>query len=358
MIKAKRISVVILSVLLTLAFVGCGFTPEEGEPSKPTVLCSAKINYHYEYGTLIEHYYQETYTMPLGEGYEVEEFYEPYRLGYRFLGWTMESGGTGALVGTPFTLVGSGGAGTVYDFYAKYEPIEFTVEYHLNGGENDSENPVRLTGEKSLKKPVREGYFFDGWYRDAQFETLETHARLADNDETEVHFYAKWRKIYKISYLSDIEGMELPVLFPDLAEQRTPTSYVEGFWNPFFVSLDYYFLPGYLFLGWTYEGQDTPENDRSTIVKEIPVGTAGDLTFTAHFLKGTDLQAIGAEVHDEGGQTAALTLPEGVEEVVLGEQFLGALYITKLVVRYEGDWEPKVFAPDDVTEIVYEKIEA
>lgn len=51
------------------------------------------------------------------------------------------------------------------------------VEYELNGGENNSQNPtaIELNIEYTLYPPTRTGYTFDGWYRDGKkVETVYT----------------------------------------------------------------------------------------------------------------------------------------------------------------------------------------
>lgn len=49
----------------------------------------------------------------------------------------------------------------------EFSPVEFTIEYVLDGGENDSENPSSYNIESEdivLKNPTKTGYRFTGWY--------------------------------------------------------------------------------------------------------------------------------------------------------------------------------------------------
>lgn len=48
---------------------------------------------------------------------------------------------------------------------AEYTPIEYLINYELDGGENDSDNPESYTVEDDLefKEPSKRGYEFEGW---------------------------------------------------------------------------------------------------------------------------------------------------------------------------------------------------
>ena len=92
----------------------------------------------------------------------------PVKNGYEFLGWydaedVQYTDGTGASV-------------KVWDkdeespiLYAKWAPIEYSITYELDGGENHADNPVTYTIESSeivLGAPTKEGYSFVGWTTD------------------------------------------------------------------------------------------------------------------------------------------------------------------------------------------------
>lgn len=70
---------------------------------------------------------------------------------------------------------------TAYDFntlpqstctlYAKWTPVEYTINYVLNGGTNNDSNPATYTVEDAVTfaAPSKTGYTFNGWYSNAQF---------------------------------------------------------------------------------------------------------------------------------------------------------------------------------------------
>lgn len=80
--------------------------------------------------------------------------------------------------------------------YAKWERqvITHTITYHVNGGEMPEEyNTSYVEGtQATLAKPIRQGYFFRGWYTDSDFTTQLT--IINDKQETDFELYAKWEE--------------------------------------------------------------------------------------------------------------------------------------------------------------------
>ena len=109
-----------------------------------------------------------------------------------------------------------GGYGSAQDHSRYYLPAQsavktlhivdvYNINYQMNEGINDPENPTVLTDESKaveLKEPVLEGYAFAGWYLDAQFEQpLPDNTLDPQTLTTDVNLYAKWTPIeYPISY--------------------------------------------------------------------------------------------------------------------------------------------------------------
>ena len=61
------------------------------------------------------------------------------------------------------------GGGTLY---ALFEETEYTVTYHLDGGENNTANPTAFTissNSFTLLDPYKATYDFSGWFTDASF---------------------------------------------------------------------------------------------------------------------------------------------------------------------------------------------
>lgn len=89
------------------------------------------------------------------------------------------------------------------------DPLGTLVVYELDGGENDPANPDEIeygsTAKITLKDPVRTGYTFAGWYRDANF-TLKAAApqitpSIVQQSGGMLEFYAKWTaNTYKLAF--------------------------------------------------------------------------------------------------------------------------------------------------------------
>lgn len=74
------------------------------------------------------------------------------------------------------------------------EPVkaEYTITYHLNGGENSAENPGTYVegSEVALADPVRENYSFQGWFTDAGFS--HQIKSITKDTKGNLDLYAKW----------------------------------------------------------------------------------------------------------------------------------------------------------------------
>jgi uncharacterized repeat protein (TIGR02543 family) len=195
-LKKSLLSGILLLLMPVLFFTGCDDSELDNTSQSSVSYGFAQVNYHYEYGVLIEHYWRESYTIQSGKAYSIETLYTPpIKIGYTFLGWTLQSGGSGDIIPTPFEITGSGFGGTIYDLYAKYEPIEYTIVYHLDEGTNNPNNPTTLTGTKRLLDPTKENFTFEGWYTDAEFLNPILVVSMSDNEITTVEVYAKWSAI-------------------------------------------------------------------------------------------------------------------------------------------------------------------
>lgn len=125
---------------------------------------------------------------PAKNDYETTlELQEPVRKGYVFCGWFAD-----AAMQEQVTCVEAGRL-TAVTLYAKWEPAQYKVSYELDGGENPDANPETVTCQKgvALKQPVKEGFTFGGWYKDAELTSRITSVGGwgCDGDVT---VYAKW----------------------------------------------------------------------------------------------------------------------------------------------------------------------
>lgn len=79
---------------------------------------------------------------------------------------------------------------------ANYTPVTYSISYDLDGGENDSSNPVNYTVENDivLKNPTRSGYSFAGWTYGNQNEPKKDLTLLAGSITGDLLFTAHWNK--------------------------------------------------------------------------------------------------------------------------------------------------------------------
>ena len=347
--KIQKFAVMFILMLSLLTLVACE-NRNDGGKNPGVSYSTVKINYHYEYDTIIENYYQETYSVVSGVSNEIEiKYTPPTRLGYKFLGWTLSSGGKGDLISSKFNVVGVG-AGTTYNFYAKYEIIPYEVVYHLDGGENSPDNPTQLTGTKNLQAPKRDGYKFDGWYLESDFIHYITALQMQDNDEPTLHVYAKWLKIFTITYKSSIDNLPIE-------GDKEQTQYIEDYFYETYIRLKNEHFEHYLFLGWTYDGQSEPAKFDSKI--EIPPRYNKDLVFVANYLKATasdDFPGLKVTIDEN---SASYTVPEDfVGEIIVPDIAGRGKYVEYLIssvhINYYGEVPPTVIARDGVS-IYYNK---
>ena len=110
----------------------------------------------------------------------------PTRTGHKFLGWYLDSEYENKVESIP--------SGSIGDkvFYAKWECIQYSISYYLNGGTNDLSNPTSYTVHDTLtlKEPTQNGYTFGGWYLDSSFKNRVT--KLNNTSGGDVILYAKW----------------------------------------------------------------------------------------------------------------------------------------------------------------------
>ena len=85
----------------------------------------------------------------------------PTRTGYTFGGWYDNAG----LTGTAVTTIDHGSTDNV-ELWAKWDIINYTITYHLDGGSVATPNPTTYNVETetfTLNNPTKPGYTFTGW---------------------------------------------------------------------------------------------------------------------------------------------------------------------------------------------------
>ena len=270
-------------------------------------------------------------TYDLGEGvldnlvytYTVEDEINlgiPTKDGYDFTGWN-----------SGITKIEKGSIGDV-NLVANYSIKEYTIDYVLNGGKFESEIVTKYTieDEITLPIPVKDGYEFEGWYSDANFQ--EKNSVISAGSTDNKVYYAKWIEIQKrhnIEY--ELNGGTLP--------EGVPTTFIEG--ETFALAIPS--KEGYKFLGW-YMGSNLTGTTKTEVVptdnKDIKVYAKWEkipevYTIT-YVLNGGILEPGYVEVYDFG-TTVKLPIPSKQ-----GSAFMGWFENSS----FEGDVVEKILATD------------
>ena len=128
-----------------------------------------------------------------------------------------------------------------------YVPVTYNINYVLNDGTNDANNPPTYTVESpdiTLKAPTREGYYFDGWYTDEALTSAATTPHIPTGSTGDKTFYAKWT--YLLTLEDRYSGSDSPIPSDALWKDchviiNGRTLYKDGGWNtlclPFKVDL-------------------------------------------------------------------------------------------------------------------------
>ena len=108
---------------------------------------------------------------------------------YKFEGWYSDEAFTIEKTGVD---LGSTGHVTVY---AKWTPVDYSIKYHLNGGENSAINPDGYHIESPIitfGQPTKPGYVFEGWY---STEDLlgDPIVSINTGSSGDINLYAKWK---------------------------------------------------------------------------------------------------------------------------------------------------------------------
>jgi uncharacterized repeat protein (TIGR02543 family) len=129
-------------------------------------------------------------------GSKATEPAKPAKDGYAFDGWYKDAEFATAWDFATDTV----SADTV--LYAKWtaNPETFTLTFNADGGE-PAPAAQPLTGSSKATKPAdpaKNGYAFDGWYKDAGFTTAWDFA--SDTVSANTALYAKWTRTYTLSF--------------------------------------------------------------------------------------------------------------------------------------------------------------
>ena len=154
------------------------------------------------------------------------------KAGYAFVGWYDNA----SLLGSPITNVPTGTT-TDVTFYAKWNIVNYTITYHLNGGSLGSSYPTSYTiiDEITLPTPTYSQYVFQGWYDNSDFTGSSIHS-ISIGTTGNKNYYAKWEvidaedfRVYMESSIPEVveEDLELPTTYEGLTiswSSDTPSS--------------------------------------------------------------------------------------------------------------------------------------
>lgn len=224
-----------------------------------------------EYTLTLNHNYGETpTTQEITVTYDqlIPTVIPPTRDGYTFLGYyTNAGGGTKKIDSNGVGLANWTTAGNTTIYYAHWEPIQYNINYNLNGGVLDIDNPISYDIESetfTLNNPTRDGYIFAGW-TGSNSNTPQLEVSIELGTFGDLSYAANWTPItYNISY--NLNGGSVA---------GNPTTYnIET--NSF--TLKNPTKTGYDFIGWTGSNGNVPQ---TTIT--ISKGTFEDLSYTANW---------------------------------------------------------------------------
>ena len=187
----------------------------------------------------------------------------PTKDGYTFIGWTGSNGDT------PQTQVSieKGSRGDKV-YVANYSAVAYTISYNMNGGNVADSNPTgynTASATFTLNNPTKEGYTFTGWIG-SNGNTPQTVVTIETGSTENKTYTANYSlNSYNIVYNLDggIFATENPTKYDITSDTIT-------LYNPT--------KNGCTFVGWTYEGQTTPQMSVT-----ITNGSTGDRVYNANY---------------------------------------------------------------------------
>lgn len=151
-------------------------------------------------------------------------------------------------------------------FRAYYTPNEYKINYVLNGGTNNPNNPSLYTIEDSITliNPYKEGYTFKGWYTDSEFKNKITSITHKTDDYI---LYAKF-EVNNYNGSLDLEGGIIAPTVTFVGDDEI----LDEYYFTAESNLKSYYPPikeGYVFAGWYIdENYQTLFSFSNTITKD------------------------------------------------------------------------------------------
>lgn len=118
----------------------------------------------------------------------------------------------------------------------------YKITYKLNGGKNDSENPLSYSSTSAdivLKNPTKKGYTFKGWYEDSGYGKKIT--RIVGGSSGNKILYAKWQaNKYKVVFKKN-----------GGTKGKMPSMTSRKYGKKFRLRANKFKRKGYRFVGWS-----------------------------------------------------------------------------------------------------------
>jgi uncharacterized repeat protein (TIGR02543 family) len=167
----KRLTLVILTAVFLLFLSGCAETY--------TITFDSAGG---DIDEVIEVSEGETTTLPT-----------PVKEGYTFMGWVTGDGPNDVQFSNILPVEQN------ITLYARWQPNEYTITFNTLGG-NQVESMKILEGESpNLPTPMKEGYIFEGWYKDLELNDKFDSESIVSKNLT---LNAKWEpKVFTITFM-------------------------------------------------------------------------------------------------------------------------------------------------------------
>lgn len=188
----------------------------------------------------------------------------PSKNGYEFLGWYKDS----SFTSTQSATISSGSTGNRV-YYAKWALINYSINYHLDGGINHVNNYLVYNVNSptfNIMAPSKAGHLFKGWFLDSEL-TISAPTTIGTGSTGDLTYYALWElNDYNIRYY----------LYGGANNSSNPNTYNV---NSSTIVLQSPTRLGYTFVGW----YDDPSYSNEVIT--INSGSHGNINLFARWTK-------------------------------------------------------------------------
>lgn len=179
---------------------------------------------------------------------------------YVFVGWNTQKDGSGRMIKNKGKIKNlTTKDNTTITLYAQWNKKSYTITYMLNGGIQILDNPTVYYADTKtfrLNSPEREGYTFEGWYTDSNFQNRIT--KVAKGTKKNLTLFAKWT-VNRYTVRFDGNGADAGMTNV-MSDCQYGTQYV--------LSVNGYQKTGYQFLGWNTKADGSGVFYKDTAIVE------------------------------------------------------------------------------------------